>query len=173
MRYLFAVSCQQQHNANIHLARVITLTCGRKWHYNCILQQLQTAQPTLTGRLLFTGCQCAKCGTICNYPNLCNFTQTTDNLQECVNKLLQEQLAFDAPELWKQATAHKKQNRIILNILKPPFSIMHDGNMPFICVATVTNPTLVEQSSLPIKCKERSQKLSKNNYVLHVHHNCK
>jgi hypothetical protein len=98
-------------------ARVITLTCGHKWHYDCIVQQLQTAQPTSARRLLFTGCQCAKCGTICDHPDLRDLTRTTDDLRERVDRLLQEQLALDAPDLWKQATtAQDPQSRTaILN----------------------------------------------------------
>lgn len=83
--------------------RVITLpTCGHKWHYDCIVQQLQTAQPTTKQRLLFTGCQCAKCGSICDHPDLRDLTRTTDVLRERVDRLLEEQLALDAPDLWRQ-----------------------------------------------------------------------
>ena len=83
--------------------RVVTLTCGHKWHYHCLAQQLQTAQPSSTKRLLFTGCQCAKCGVICDHEDLRDLTRTTDILRKKVDKLILEQIALDAPDIWKLA----------------------------------------------------------------------
>jgi hypothetical protein len=82
--------------------KVITLRCGHKWHYDCLVQQLQTAQPSSTKRLLFTGCQCAKCSQICDHPELENLTRTTDRLRVKVDELIEEQLKTDIPEIWKQ-----------------------------------------------------------------------
>lgn len=89
----------------------ITLTCGHRWHLECLQQQLQTAKPSATKRLLFSGCQCAKCGVICEHKDLEDLTRTSDRLREKVNQLLQEQLdqnGSDDMELamkWKQAKA--------------------------------------------------------------------
>ena len=60
--------------------RVLTLQCGHKWHYDCLVQQLQTAQSMTTSRsrnqrLIFTGCQCAKCGQICEHEELDHLTR--------------------------------------------------------------------------------------------------
>lgn len=81
----------------LEAAKVITLGCGHKWHYQCIVQQLQTAKPTSTSRLLFTGCQCAKCARICEHDDLRDLTRTTDVLRQKVDRLVQEQMAQDAP----------------------------------------------------------------------------
>ena len=85
--------------------RVLTLTCGHKWHTHCLVEQLETAQPNSSERLLFTGCQCAKCGQVCNHPALENLTRTTDVLRDKVQQLVQEQFTLDAPQLWKSANA--------------------------------------------------------------------
>ena len=85
--------------------RVLTLSCGHKWHTHCLMEQLQTAQPNSSERLLFTGCQCAKCGQICNHPDLEHLTRTTDALRDKVYQLVQEQLSLDEPQLWKKTNA--------------------------------------------------------------------
>ena len=96
-------------------AKVITLGCGHKWHYQCIVQQLQTAKPTSTSRLLFTGCQCAKCARICEHDDLRDLTRTTDVLRQKVDQLVQEQLALDAPAAWIQAQRDPPSLRSILD----------------------------------------------------------
>lgn len=83
--------------------RVLTLTCGHRWHYDCIAQQLRVAQPTPAQRLLFTGCRCAKCGSTCEHPDLENLTRTTDRLRAKVDAMLEEQIQADAPDVWRQA----------------------------------------------------------------------
>ncbi len=117
--------------------RVITLNCGHKWHFDCIAQQLSTTQPTSKQRLLFTGCQCAKCGSICDHEELSDLTRTTDILREKVDRLLQEQLALDAPDIWKKHS--------MTRMFVDPLSIMHDESLHFISVVIVANPTLEEQ----------------------------
>lgn len=85
--------------------RVLTLQCGHKWHYDCIVQQLQTAQSTRSNhnqRLIFTGCQCAKCGQICEHDELDHLTRATDVLRTKVDILLEEQLQLDAPQALKK-----------------------------------------------------------------------
>lgn len=87
---------------------VITLTCGHKWHFQCVVRQLQTAQPKADGRrLLFRGCQCAKCGTVCDdHPRLEKVMgRSTDRLRTRVDELLQEQLQEEAPDVWRHAHA--------------------------------------------------------------------
>ncbi|KAG7371322.1 hypothetical protein IV203_019892 [Nitzschia inconspicua] len=91
---------------NIILKKVLTLQCGHKWHYDCLVQQLQTAQSMTTShghnqRLIFTGCQCAKCGRICEHEELEHLKRATDRLRVKVDALLEEQLQSDAPDLWK------------------------------------------------------------------------
>ena len=46
---------------------IITLRCGHKYHLDCVIQQIEIGSMTAKNddqRLLFTGCQCAKCGQI-------------------------------------------------------------------------------------------------------------
>lgn len=81
--------------------RVITLGCGHKYHYDCLVQQLQIAQPTSTKRLIFTGCQCAKCAVICEHPELDGLTRSTDGLRHAVDQLVWEQIVLDEPHVWK------------------------------------------------------------------------
>eukprot|EP00980_Cylindrotheca_fusiformis_P003973 scaffold874_cov126-Cylindrotheca_fusiformis.AAC.6 len=76
----------------------ITLSCGHRWHLDCLTQQLETTKPSATKRLLFSGCQCAKCGVICEHPKLEALTRTTDRLRAKVNRLLREQLDDGADE---------------------------------------------------------------------------
>jgi F-box associated region len=95
--------------------RVLTLQCGHKWHYDCLVQQLQTAQSMTTSRgssqrIIFTGCQCAKCGQICEHKDLDHLTRATDALRVKVDALLEEQLQLDAPHLWKKAIEEEKDN---------------------------------------------------------------
>lgn len=90
--------------------RVLTLQCGHKWHFDCLVQQLQTAQSMMTSRgnnqrLIFTGCQCAKCGQICEHDELDHLTRVTDALRVKVDALLEEQLQLDAPDVWKKVIA--------------------------------------------------------------------
>lgn len=90
--------------------RVLTLQCGHKWHFDCLVQQLQTAQSMMTSRgnnqrLIFTGCQCAKCGQICEHEELDHLTRVTDALRVQVDALLEEQLQLDAPDMWKKVIA--------------------------------------------------------------------
>jgi hypothetical protein len=91
--------------------KTITLTCGHRWHLDCLRQQLQTAKPSATKRLLFSGCQCAKCGVICEHRALEELTRTTDTLREKVNVLLKEQLDQNGSDMellslrWKQVNA--------------------------------------------------------------------
>lgn len=54
-------------------------------------------------RLIFTGCQCAKCGQICEHDDLEHLTRATDVLRKKVDMLLEEQLRLDAPDVWKKA----------------------------------------------------------------------
>ena len=93
-------------------SRVITLACGHKWHYHCLVQQLRTAQPSSTKRLLFAGCQCAKCGMVCDHEELEDLTRTTDALRQKVDKLIHEQVALDSPEIWKQAQHESMQGNV-------------------------------------------------------------
>ena len=91
------------HDSSNTTSDVLTLTCGHRWHYACLAQQLQTAQPVASQRLLFSGCQCAKCGQICEHERLQHLTRTTDALRAAVDALLQPQLAVDEPALFRQA----------------------------------------------------------------------
>jgi hypothetical protein len=88
--------------------RVLTLQCGHRWHYDCLVQQLQTVQSMTSNghgrRLIFTGCQCAKCGHICcEHAELEHLTRATDVLRRKVDVLLEEQLQSDVPDVWKKA----------------------------------------------------------------------
>lgn len=77
----------------------IRLACGHRWHLQCLKEQLELARPTSTKRLLFSGCQCAKCGTICEHEALEDYTRTTDALRQKVDVLLERQLNNDAASL--------------------------------------------------------------------------
>lgn len=102
---LYPASAANDDNDGDGQHRVLTLACGHKWHTHCLVEQLETAQPNSSERLLFTGCQCAKCGQICHHPALENLTRTTDVLRNKVQQLVQEQLTLDAPQSWTSANA--------------------------------------------------------------------
>mmetsp|Transcript_12369 Transcript_12369/g.34288 ORF Transcript_12369/g.34288 Transcript_12369/m.34288 type:complete len:528 (-) Transcript_12369:1191-2774(-) len=81
---------------------VIALGCGHRWHLACIKQQLEHGKPSHAKRLLFNGCQCAKCGSFCDHPKLEHMTRPTDDLREKVDELIVEQLRVDAPAGWRR-----------------------------------------------------------------------
>ncbi|KAL7574421.1 hypothetical protein ACA910_015796 [Epithemia clementina (nom. ined.)] len=91
---------------------VITLSCGHKWHLQCVREQLEHAQPSPSQRLLFTGCTCAKCGQFCDHPKLQHLTRQTDSLRQQVHEMIVEQLKIDAPTVWKkyQGSSNTKNN---------------------------------------------------------------
>lgn len=75
-----------------------TLTCGHRWHTDCLRQQLQSALPNHSQRLVFSGCRCAKCGIFCQAEGLEDITRRTDTLRTVVDDLIRSQLQVDAPE---------------------------------------------------------------------------
>eukprot|EP00984_Skeletonema_dohrnii_P028748 scaffold18842_cov78-Skeletonema_dohrnii-CCMP3373.AAC.1 len=81
----------------------ITLTCGHRWHTACVKQQLQSAKPNTSQRLLFSGYRCAKCKAFCDHPDLRDLTRKTDELRERVDALVEEQLKADLPTAWEGA----------------------------------------------------------------------
>ncbi|KAI2489844.1 cupin-like domain-containing protein [Fragilaria crotonensis] len=81
----------------------IELTCGHRWHFNCLKEQLEHAQPNHAKRILFSGCRCAKCGVFCDHESLRNLTRRTDALRQQVDALIKEQLQIDAPQIWDAA----------------------------------------------------------------------
>ena len=81
----------------------IELTCGHKWHFQCLSDQLKHAKPNHSRRLLFSGCRCAKCGVFCDHESLRHLTKRIDYLREKVDVLIGEQLQIDAPQTWKEA----------------------------------------------------------------------
>jgi hypothetical protein len=81
---------------------VVELACGHRWHFECLKEQLEHAQPNHAKRLLFSGCQCAKCGAFCDHPALQHLTRKTDALRERVDAMIAEQLENDAPDVWKR-----------------------------------------------------------------------
>jgi hypothetical protein len=86
----------------------IELTCGHRWHFDCLREQLEHAQPNHSRRLLFSGCRCAKCGVFCDHEALRDLTRRTDVLRDKVDCLIREQLQVDAPAMWR-ATEDKTQ----------------------------------------------------------------
>lgn len=94
--------------------QILTLTCGHKWHLACLVDQLQTAQPVPGKRLLFNGCQCAKCGTICEHAELEHLTRTTDALRQQVDALVEEQLTLEAPQVLEAARRETNDDSLSL-----------------------------------------------------------
>mmetsp|Transcript_2940 Transcript_2940/g.4423 ORF Transcript_2940/g.4423 Transcript_2940/m.4423 type:complete len:511 (+) Transcript_2940:79-1611(+) len=94
----------------------VTLSCGHKWHLNCLKEQLEHAQPNYTHRLLFTGCRCAKCEQFCDHEQLQHLTRTVDILREKVDRLVEEQWQIEAPQLWdkRAAAANSKEKERLL-----------------------------------------------------------
>lgn len=83
-------------------AEVITLTCGHRYHLECVKAQLRHAKPNPSMRLIFSGCRCAKCNAFCDHPALSNLTRQTDLLRAKVDRLIEEQLQLGSninPEL--------------------------------------------------------------------------
>jgi len=93
----------------------ITLSCGHRWHLECLKEQLELARPNSTKRLLFSGCQCAKCGTICEHKALEDYTRTTDALRLKVNDLLMEHLNNDVASLSSNNDENKRETNISAN----------------------------------------------------------
>lgn len=89
--------CLQPFDDNAAAEPSLTLTCGHRWHMQCLRHQLQVAQPTPSRRLLFTGCRCAKCGAVCEHPELEDVTRTTDVLRQRVDELIVAQWKIDHP----------------------------------------------------------------------------
>lgn len=85
--------------------KIITLSCGHRWHFECLRDQLESAQPSRAKRLVFSGCRCAKCATFCDHPELESLTRRTDALREKVDCLVAEQLKIDAPREWMVASS--------------------------------------------------------------------
>lgn len=152
--------------------RVITLTCGHKWHYQCIVEQLQTAQPTPSQRLLFSGCQCAKCGSICDHPELKDLTRTTDVLREKVDSLLEEHVAVDAPEDWKKAKSNAKARKSLMDQARRQYAVYLCGHCkePYVggtleCADRVVEGDETRQSAderLCVACAPQSQVACQN-----------
>lgn len=93
---------------NISKISTIRLACGHRWHLQCLREQLELARPTSTNRLLFSGCRCAKCGTVCEHKALEEYTRTTDILRQKVNELLVEQLNNDVASLSSSSSDNKR-----------------------------------------------------------------
>lgn len=83
--------------------RTIILACGHRWHFACLKEQLESAQPSRSKRLVFSGTRCAKCAAFCDHPQLENLTRRTDALRGKVDGLIAEQLKADTPEAWEYA----------------------------------------------------------------------
>lgn len=147
---------------------VITLSCGHKWHLQCIIEQLQTALPTSKQRLLFTGCQCAKCGTICDHENLRDLTRTTDALREKVDRLLREQLALDAPDVWNKAQVDPQSIRSTLAYArrKYAFYLCSHCREPYfggtVECADLLRSDQNEDERLCVACSPQSQVICRN-----------
>jgi hypothetical protein len=93
---------------------VVELTCGHRWHFDCLKEQLEHAQPNHAKRLLFSGCQCAKCGAFCDHPALEHLTRKSDALRARVDAMIAEQLENDAPDVGKrQANSSVSQATLV------------------------------------------------------------
>ena len=158
--------------------RTIVLKCGHKWHLSCLTDQLQTAQPVPGQRILFSGCQCAKCGTICEHVELEHLTRTTDVLREQVDALIKEQLELEAPVLLKNAQSQQPDPTKINPITK----LLQEGRRKFAfyscsyckepffggtieCADVLEPPTASSSSTehrLCVACTPHSQTLCQN-----------
>mmetsp|Transcript_320 Transcript_320/g.771 ORF Transcript_320/g.771 Transcript_320/m.771 type:complete len:654 (-) Transcript_320:84-2045(-) len=106
---------------------VIRLSCGHVYHFECVLQQIQTAQPQPGRRLLFRGCQCALCGTVCDdHPRLSSSPprrerdngqrRSTDRLRKEVDELLIEQLKEEQSDVFRMA--HEQGDAAMASLLE-------------------------------------------------------
>ena len=84
-------------------SETIVLTCGHRWHLECLTEQLRHAQPIRSRRILFSGCRCAKCNSFCDHDALRHLTRRTDALRDEVDDLIAEQMRIDAPRAWEEA----------------------------------------------------------------------
>ena len=108
----------QDRDTNVTKPNVITLGCGHRWHLDCLRQQLETARPSSTRRLLFSGCQCAKCGSICEHEELEDLTRTTDTLRDRVDRLILEQLQQQIPSTKKGHSKDDDDDSVIIKLSK-------------------------------------------------------
>lgn len=148
--------------------RVITLSCGHKWHYGCIVEQLLIAQPTPKDRILFTGCQCAKCGSICDHQDLQNITRSTDLLRGKVESSLCQQLALEKPDFWKKAQHDPKYLRSTLDhaLRKYAFYLCSNCHEPYFggtvdCANVIANEENHDER-LCIRCSPQAQDVCRN-----------
>ena len=75
---------------------VIKLSCGHRWHLTCLRDQLRHADPYRdhSQRIIFSGCRCAKCGTVCEHESIRHLTRPTDALRAKVDEMIKEQLGI-------------------------------------------------------------------------------
>jgi F-box associated region/RING-like zinc finger len=88
-------------------------TCGHRWHLECLKEQLAKAKPNPAQRLVLTGCRCAKCGVVCEHPQLKDLTRQTDALRKKVDDLLKEQVIPD----------RDKDNSVVLEKARQKYAI--------------------------------------------------
>lgn len=162
--------------------RILTLNCGHKWHLSCLSDQIQTAQPVPGQRILFNGCQCAKCGMICDHPDLEHLTRTTDVLRDQVNALIEEQLALELPDVWKNAQqeqpseSHRSAHTSLVHLLhdarrRYAFYLCSHCKQPYFggtieCADALEPPTMSSsaptEQRLCVACTPHSQILCQN-----------
>lgn len=114
--------------------KVITLRCGHRWHLDCILDQIEFGSMTARNydeRILFNGCQCAKCGSIFgedDHPDLPkDLIRKSDMLRSKVHALIEEhnllkEISTNLPSkeaLYKQAM--RKYAFYLCNHCKDPY----------------------------------------------------
>lgn len=148
---------------------VITLTCGHRWHLHCIKQQLEHAKPNPAKRLVFTGCTCAKCGTVCsNHPALQHVSRQVDSLRQRVQNLIQE-LPLEIidndedddqkNENDKNATTDKHQERLDRAWKKYAFYLCANCEDPYFggtiaCADQVEGEIVESKDRLCVACRE-------------------
>ena len=145
---------------------VIELTCGHKWHLECLREQLEHAQPNSARRLLFSGCRCAKCGTFCDHPALQHLTRRADGLREKVDALIADQLQVDVPDVWNQQGTTSASNREALideGRRRYAFYLCNSCEEPYfggtVECADQVEGELASQDRLCVACSPQSQRV--------------
>ena len=154
-------------------AQTITLSCGHRWHTECVKTQLLQSEAELntSQRLLFSGTRCALCKSFCDHPELRDLTRKTDALREKVDALVEEQLKVDSPEAWEGARHDSAAKANLLDEGRRIYAFYLCGGCkePYFggtveCADEEQGELIAAEDRLCPSCSDKSQEICQNPY---------
>lgn len=148
---------------------IITLRCGHKWHLDCIIEQIKFGSMTTQNddqRLLFSGCQCAKCGTIFgegDHPDLPkDLIRSTDKLRSEVYALVDKLQLLPCLSKEGDPTSVTKENLYKEALRKHAFYLCIQCKKPYYggtieCADQFSGSSTPKESKLCPTCAPASQ----------------